>query len=300
MSTLTLTVDGVSLRYRNGVQALDDVSLVIGRGVFGLLGPNGAGKSTLMRILATLQSADRGEVRFAGIDVLRCQEEVRGMLGYLPQDFGVYPRVSAETLLDHVAVLKGITDRRARRAEVERLLVRTNLWPLRRRPLGSLSGGMRQRFGIAQALLGSPRLVIVDEPTAGLDPEERTRFLDLLAEVGEEAVVILSTHLTEDVANVCGAMAVLSGGRVLLAADPRDAVRRLRGRLWTAEVARGELAALRERSCVISHRLLAGQTIARVFSATPPGDGFAPAEADVEAVYFLALRGELDASRAGR
>ena len=293
-----LTIDHVSVRYPGGVQALDDVTLAIGSGVFGLLGPNGAGKSTLMRILATLQQADRGEVRFAGLDVLRRKAAVREQLGYLPQDFGVYPRVSAETLLDHVAVLKGITDRRDRRAEVERLLVRTNLWALRRRPLGTLSGGARQRFGIAQALLGAPRLVIVDEPTAGLDPEERARFLDLLVEVGEGAgaVVILSTHLTEDVTTVCGAMAVLAGGRVLLTADPREAVGRLRGRLWAAEVPRGELAAL-GRSCrLVSHRLIGGRTVACVASATSPGPGFEPVPADLEAVYLLALRGELDAA----
>ena len=294
-----LTIDRVSVRYPGVVQALDGVSLAIGRGVFGLLGPNGAGKSTLMRILATLQQADRGEVRFAGLDLRRDQAAVREQLGYLPQDFGLYPRLSAERLLDHVAVLKGITERRRRRAEVERLLVRTNLWALRRRPLGALSGGMRQRFGIAQALLGSPRLVIVDEPTAGLDPEERVRFLDLLVEVGESAVVLLSTHLTEDVATVCGEMAVLSDGRVLLAAEPREAMRRLQGRLWAVEVARGELAALGSRCRLVSHRLVGGRTIACVASSSPPGAGFAPVPADLEAVYRLALRGELDAAACG-
>jgi ABC-2 type transport system ATP-binding protein len=229
---MELRVENVSKTYPGGVRALCDVSLVIPTGMFGLLGPNGAGKSTLMRTIATLQEPDAGEVRLGDLDVLREPARVREVLGYLPQDFGVYPKVTAESFLDHLAVLKGLTSRGERREAVEALLHQTNLWDARKRKLGTFSGGMRQRFGIAQALIGSPRLVIVDEPTAGLDPAERMRFLNLLAEIGESVVVILSTHIVEDVSDLCRRMAILDEGRLLFEGGPRAAVASLEGRVW--------------------------------------------------------------------
>jgi len=285
-----LRIANLSKTYGNGVQALKDVSLEIPTGMFGLLGPNGAGKSTLMRTIATLQGVDAGSVRFGEVDVLNDKHAVRKILGYLPQEMGVYPGTSAETLLDHFAVLKGLVSTAERREAVERLLRMTNLHDVRRRKLGTFSGGMRRRFGIAQALLGDPRLIIVDEPTAGLDPEERNRFHNLLCEVGESAVVILSTHIVEDVRELCSRMAILAQGRVLLHGEPGALVVRLEGKVWRKVVDRGEVAGYHERMTVLSTRLAAGRTVLHVLSDASPGAGFEPAEPDLEHVYFAALQ----------
>ncbi|HEX4951843.1 MAG TPA: ABC transporter ATP-binding protein [Thermoanaerobaculia bacterium] len=284
-----LAIRSLSKTYANGVAALTDVSLDIPRGMFGLLGPNGAGKSTLMRTIATLQDPDGGSITFDGIDVLAEKDRVRRLLGYLPQDFGVYPRLSAEEMLDHFAVLKGLTDGRSRREVVKALLEQTNLYAVRRRKLGTFSGGMRQRFGIAQALLGDPKLIIVDEPTAGLDPEERQRFLNLLAEIGENVVVILSTHIVDDVSDLCSRMAILAGGRVRLAGEPGEVVAGLAGKIWRRGVEKAELARWRAECEVLSTRLVAGQTVLHVWSDGDPGDGFEPVEASLEDVYFRSL-----------
>ena len=286
-----LRLHDVTHVYPNGTHALDRVSLDVPRGMYGLLGPNGAGKSTLMRTIATLQTPTSGAVRFGDIDVLAEPERLRRTLGYLPQDFGVYPRVSAADMLDHLAVLKGIATAADRRATVETLLHQVNLWDVRKKALAGFSGGMRQRFGIAQALIGNPGLIIVDEPTAGLDPEERNRFLDLLAEIGEHVVVILSTHIVDDVADLCPRMAVLVGGRVRLEGAPRALIEGTRGRIWTRTVARAELPRVREQYEVIATRLLAGRTVVHVLADRDPGDGFAPADAGLEDVYFSTLAG---------
>jgi ABC-2 type transport system ATP-binding protein len=273
--------------YGNGVKALAGVSLNIPHGMYGLLGPNGAGKSTLMRILATLQQPTAGKVTFDGIDILKEPMKLRAMLGYLPQDFGVYRRVSAEDLLDHIAVLKGIGPKATRRQEVEALLQLTNLYDARKRAVATYSGGMRQRFGIAQALLGNPRLIIVDEPTAGLDPAERIRFHDLLSEIGEKAVVILSTHILEDVAELCKNMAIIVAGKVVVEGSPTTLVAKLAGRLWRKSVTREEVASLRLN--VISTRYLDGHTVAFVLSDGHPGAGFEPAGGDLHDVYFATV-----------
>jgi ABC-type multidrug transport system ATPase subunit len=262
--------------------------------MFGLLGPNGAGKSTLMRTLATLQDADAGTARMGDIDVLRDKAAVRRTLGYLPQDFGVYPKVSAEELLDHLARLKGLANRRERNETVATLLQQTNLYDVRRKALGGFSGGMRQRFGIAQALLGNPRLIIVDEPTAGLDPEERVRFHNLLAEIGENVIVILSTHIVSDVSDLCGRMAIINKGRVLLTGSPLDLTRTLDGRIWQKAIARTDLDAARTAWPVISTRLLAGRTLVNVVSDAAPDAGFSGVEPTLEDVYFAAIAGRLD------
>ena len=287
---LELLVSGLSKTYPNGVRALQDVHLRIPTGMFGLLGPNGAGKSTLMRTIATLQEPDTGSITFGELDVLREKDALRRMLGYLPQEFGVYPRVTAEELLDHFAVLKGIVDRKQRRDVVHALLQQTNLWESRRLKLGTYSGGMKQRFGIAQALLGNPQLLIVDEPTAGLDPAERVRFLNLLGEVGENIVVILSTHIVEDVTDLCSNMAIIAQGRVLLTGHPVEVIDSLRGRVWRMVVERDRLAELRARLVVISTHLNAGLTIVHVLSDERPGDGFERVEPGLEDVYFATLR----------
>ena len=284
-----LELTGVSHVYANGTRALDDVSLSIPTGMFGLLGPNGAGKSTLMRTVATLQTPTAGSIRFGDIDVIGQPERLRETLGYLPQDFGVYPRVSAYDMLDHMAVLKGIASVADRRATVETLLAQTNLWQHRKKAIAGFSGGMRQRFGIAQALIGNPRLIIVDEPTAGLDPEERNRFLNLLAEIGESVVVILSTHIVEDVADLCPRMAVLAAGRIQLEGAPLDLIARTRGNVWAKTIARDELKGARGVHEVISTRLFAGRTIVHVLADHDPGDGFRPAEGGLEDVYFSTL-----------
>jgi ABC-2 type transport system ATP-binding protein len=285
-----LKIENLSKTYGNGVQALKDVTLEIPRGMFGLLGPNGAGKSTLMRTIATLQGVDAGSLFFDRVDVLNEKHEARKILGYLPQDMGIYPGLSAEALLDHFAVLKGLVHAGERREAVQRLLRLTNLYDVRRRKLGTYSGGMRRRFGIAQALLGDPQLIIVDEPTAGLDPEERNRFHNLLCEIGETAVVILSTHIVEDVRELCSRMAILSNGRVLLHGEPGTLVARLEGKVWRRIVDRSEVAAYQEAMPVLSTRLAGGRTVIHVLSDQRPGDGFDSAEADLEHVYFAALR----------
>jgi ABC-2 type transport system ATP-binding protein len=292
--SFALTISGLSKTYPNGVHALSDVSLTIPTGMFGLLGPNGAGKSTLMRTLATLQEADAGTVTMGEVDVLRDKAAVRGTLGYLPQDFGVYPKVSAEELLDHLARLKGLADRRQRREAVASLLRQTNLYDVRKKALGGFSGGMRQRFGIAQALLCNPRLVVVDEPTAGLDPEERVRFHNLLAEIGENVIVILSTHIVSDVSDLCARMAIINKGRVLLTGRPLELTQRLEGRVWQKAIARGDLDSEKAAHPVISTRLLAGRTLINVVSDAAPGEGFTAVDATLEDVYFAAIAGRLD------
>ena len=288
---MQLLIENLSKRYPNGTQALQDVSLNIPLGMFGLLGPNGAGKSTLMRTIATLQEADGGRATLGDIDVLRQRDAVRRVLGYLPQEFGLYPKVSAEDLLAHLATLKGITNAKERSEVVSRLLRQTNLYDHRRKALGSYSGGMKQRFGIAQALLGNPRLIIVDEPTAGLDPEERVRFHNLLSEIGENVIVILSTHLVSDVSDLCQAMAIIHQGRVRVAGNPALLVAGLGGKVWQKSIARTELDTYRERFQVISMRLFAGQTLVRVLNAVLPDSGFEPVTPDLEDLYFATIKG---------
>jgi len=284
-----LSIDGLTHVYPNRTRALDAVSLEVPRGMFGLLGPNGAGKSSLMRCVATLQIPTAGSIRFGDIDVLADPDALRRTLGYLPQDFGVYPRVSALDMLDHLAVLKGLADRGERRATVEALLHQVNLWDVRKKALAGFSGGMRQRFGIAQALLGSPQLIIVDEPTAGLDPEERNRFLNLLAEIGESVVVILSTHIVEDVADLCPNMAIIAEGRIVRSGAPLEFIRSLEGRVWRRTIGRSELEAYRGSHEVIATRLFGGRTVIHVLADGRPGDGFEPMEGGLEDVYFSTL-----------
>jgi ABC-type multidrug transport system ATPase subunit len=288
---MELQIENLSKRYPNGTQALQDVCLNIPLGMFGLLGPNGAGKSTLMRTLATLQEADSGRARLGDLDVLRDKDSVRRVLGYLPQEFGLYPKVAAEDLLTHFAVLKGITNPGERREVVRALLQQTNLYDHRRKALGGFSGGMKQRFGIAQALLGNPRLIIVDEPTAGLDPEERVRFHNLLSAIGQNIIVILSTHIVSDVSDLCRAMAIIHEGRVRVAGNPAELVAALAGRVWRKSIAHDDVASYRERFQLISMRLVAGQTLVHVLSDQPPEPGFEPAAPDLEDLYFATIRG---------
>jgi len=283
-----LTIQGLSKTYSNGTRALDNVNLEVPKGMFGLLGPNGAGKSSLMRTVATLQRPDSGSVQFENIDVLADPHATRSILGYLPQEFGVYPGVSAEALLNHLAVLKGLTHRGERRDCVQALLHKTNLWNHRKKAVSGFSGGMRQRFGVAQALLGDPRLLIVDEPTAGLDPEERQRFLDLICEVGEQVAVIFSTHLVEDVRELCPRMVILNQGCVLLSGEPQACIDELQGQIWQKACSREELNRLREQHQVISTKRRAGKVMVHVLAPSAP-DGFEAAEADLEDVYFSAL-----------
>lgn len=296
---MELHIRNLSKSYANGVRALNNITLTIPRGMFGLLGPNGAGKSTLMRTIATLQEADEGSIHFGpstlgepSIDVLRQKHRVREMLGYLPQEFGVYPNVTAERLLEHFAVLKGITNRQVRKATIDALLHQTNLSDVRRKKLGGYSGGMRQRFGVAVALLGNPRLIIVDEPTAGLDPAERVRFLNLLSEIGEDAVVILSTHIVDDVSELCGRLAIIDKGTILLEAEPLRAIAAMQGRIWRRVIEKSELQEVQRTHSVISTKLLAGRTVVHVHNATSPGAGFELVEPDLEDVYFCAISGQ--------
>jgi ABC-2 type transport system ATP-binding protein len=284
-----LTLSGVSHVYGDGTKALDNINLEIPKGMFGLLGPNGAGKSTLMRSIATLQTPSAGSIRFGEIDVIREPGKLRAALGYLPQDFGVYPRVSAYDLLDHLAVLKGFSRPGERKSHVEALLSQVNLWSVRKKAVAGFSGGMRQRFGIAQALIGSPSLIIVDEPTAGLDPEERYRFNNLLAEIGEQVVVILSTHIVDDVADLCSRMAIIHEGRIILAGTPDELTGRLKGRLWRRSVVRDALAGLETRLHVISSRLRGGHTVIHVLADQLPEAGFEPVEGGLEDLYFATL-----------
>jgi len=293
---MDLTLRNISKTYPGGVTALDDLTLTIPTGMFGLLGPNGAGKSTLMRSIATLQDVDSGTIMLGDLDVRREQDELRRVLGYLPQDFGLYPNVDAVTMLSHIAALKGLGTGGERRDMVDALLQRTNLWRHRKKKLGGYSGGMRQRFGIAQALLGQPKLIIVDEPTAGLDPEERNRFLNLLSEIGENVIVILSTHIVEDVSEVCSRMAIIDQGRVLTEGEPHEAIDAIRGKTWRLEAERGDRDALSrvyEDHMVISTRLAGGRSIVHVFSETNPGPRFEAADPDLQDVYFTTLGGRL-------
>jgi ABC-type multidrug transport system ATPase subunit len=289
---MDLVIEHLSKTYPNGHQALKDVTLSIPQGMFGLLGPNGAGKSTLMRTIATLQEADQGSIRLGDIDVLRDKDEVRKTLGYLPQEFGVYPKVTAQDLLDHFAVLKGVVNGRERKELVKALLEQTNLWHVRNKKLGSFSGGMRQRFGIAVALIGSPRLIIVDEPTAGLDPAERVRFLNLLSELGENSIIILSTHIVDDVSELCPRMAIINNGRILLEARPEQAIEDLRDRIWQKAIRKDELLSHAEQFPLISHKLKLGNVVVRAIGPAAPGPGFEPAIADLEDVYFAAMKSD--------
>lgn len=286
-----LELSGLNKTYANGVRALDGVNLSIPTGMFGLLGPNGAGKSTLMRTIATLQAPDTGAIGFGDIDILKDPQALRVTLGYLPQDFGVYPRMSARAMLDHLAVLKGVSNARERKQIVETLLEQTNLTQHAGKAVASYSGGMRQRFGIAQALLGDPKLIIVDEPTAGLDPEERNRFHNLLSEIGENVVVILSTHIVEDVADLCPKMAIMNGGRIVSQGSPDDLIAALSGRVWAKIIAKSELPGVRARHLVISERLTVGKVRVHVLADTDPGDGFEAITPDLEDVYFATIRG---------
>jgi len=300
---MQLHITGLSKTYPNGVRALDDVTLSIPTGMFGLLGPNGAGKSTLMRTLATLQDADSGSAQLAdmpgSINILRDKDAVRRVLGYLPQDFGVYPKVSAEDLLDHLARLKGLANRAERREVVDALLRQTNLHDVRKKALGGFSGGMRQRFGIAQALLGNPKLIIVDEPTAGLDPEERSRFHNLLVEIGEEVIVLLSTHIVSDVDDLCPNLAIMNKGRVLVSGTPQSLTDMLTGRIWVTSVARAEVDAVRREHAVISTRLYTGKTLIHVIADARPGAAFDAAEPTLEDAYFAAIGGHLGVASSG-
>ncbi|MBO9565372.1 MAG: ABC transporter ATP-binding protein [Niastella sp.] len=286
-----LQIINLSKTYANGVQALSNVSLTISNGMFGLLGPNGAGKSSLMRTLAALQPPDSGQVLFDGKDILQQQQFLRSQLGYLPQDFGVYPKIAAIDLLNHLAILKGVTDKGARKEQVLALLQQTNLYAVRKQSVSTFSGGMRQRFGIAQALLGNPQLIIVDEPTAGLDPLERNRFHDLLSEIGEQVVVILSTHIVEDVHDLCPDMAIMAGGKVILQGKPALLTEALAGQVWRKTVPKERLQHDQATLPVISTRMTGGKIQVYVLSGVHPGDGFEPFQPDLSAVYFSALFG---------
>jgi ABC-2 type transport system ATP-binding protein len=291
--SLGLSIRQVSKRYANGVQALNNISLDIPPGMFGLLGPNGAGKSTLMRTLATLQEPDKGQIYLGDINVVSQKEEVRQTLGYLPQEFGLYPKSTAEELLQYFAVLKGITSRASRKEVVEALLKQTNLWEKRKQKLGGFSGGMKQRFGVAVALLGNPKLMIVDEPTAGLDPAERVRFLNLLSELGENSIVILSTHIVEDVSELCTRMAIINRGQILQEAEPLKAVEELKGRIWRRVVEKSKIAELEREYQIISTKLLSGRTVVHIYCEEDPGSGFELVAPDLEDVYFTTMAGHI-------
>jgi ABC-type multidrug transport system ATPase subunit len=288
---MNLQITNLSKTYPNGVQALKKVQLSIPTGMFGLLGPNGAGKSTLMRMLATLQEPDEGTIHLGDLDLLRQKDAVRQTLGYLPQEFGVYPKARAEDLLDYFAVLKGFSGRKSRGQIVEALLRKTNLWEVRKQKLGGYSGGMRQRFGVAVALLGDPKLLIVDEPTAGLDPAERVRFLNLLSELGENSIVLLSTHIVDDVSELCTNMAIINKGEILLQAQPLQAVADMQGRVWRKVIAKNILASIEQEHQVISTKLLGGRTLVHVYGQNCPGEGFEQVEPDLEDVYFSTMAG---------
>ncbi len=288
--SIQLRIENLSKTYKNGVKALDKVSLTIPCGMYGLLGPNGAGKSTLMRTLATLQEPDSGSAKLGDLDVLTQKEEVRRRLGYLPQEFGVYPRISAQDMLSHLALLKGITNSKERKQVVAAMLQRCNLYDDRKKALTGFSGGMRQRFGIAQALLGSPQLLIVDEPTAGLDPGERNRFYNLLAEIGEQVIVILSTHIVEDVMDLCTNMAIIHNGQVLYEGKPDAAIQGLHGRIWQRSIEKSELPDYEQKFRVVSNKLVGGRPFLHVYGEALPGDGFIPSAPDLEDVFFTKIR----------
>lgn len=286
---MTLSIRNLSKTYPNGVQALKNVNLEIGKGMYGLLGQNGAGKSTLMRTIATLQDADSGTITFHGIDVMQQPHELRKELGYLPQEFGVYPTVTAEEFLTHIADMKGVADRTERRKLVEELLVRTNLYDVRKKRLNSYSGGMKQRFGIAQALIGSPSLIIVDEPTAGLDPMERNRFYNLLSEIGENTIVILSTHIVEDVSTLCNQMAIIGNGEVLITGNPAKIEKQLQGKIFEKEIGKNEVGYYKGKFEVIAQNFHLGKMHITVYSETNPGNGFSIKECSLEDTYFHLL-----------
>jgi ABC-2 type transport system ATP-binding protein len=286
---MELKIQNLNKQYSNGVHALNDVSLTINKGMFGLLGPNGAGKSSLMRTLATLQDADSGTVTLGDIDVLKDRDSVRKVLGYLPQEFGVYPRTSAVELLDHLALLKGFSNASDRKAIIEQLLVKVNLWDHRKKAVSSYSGGMRQRFGIAQCLIGNPKLVIVDEPTAGLDPGERNRFYNILSEIGENIIVILSTHIVQDVRELCTQMAIMNHGKLLFSGNTDDALLEVKGKVWEKKVPKIELAEYQNQYQVISNKLVGGQPLIHVFSDATLDNGFIKAEENLEDVFFAKL-----------
>jgi len=286
---MELIIQNLSKQYSNGVHALNDVSLNISTGMFGLLGPNGAGKSSLMRTLATLQDADSGSAKLGDIDVLDQKDEVRKVLGYLPQEFGVYPRTSATDLLDHLAILKGFNNGSERKQMVDYLLQKVNLFEHRKKAVSSYSGGMRQRFGIAQCLIGSPKLVIVDEPTAGLDPGERNRFYNILSEIGENVIVILSTHIVQDVRELCTQMAIMDKGKVLFSGNTDDALFQIKGKVWERKVEKEELPIFQEQYQIISSKLVGGKPLIHAFSDTDPGNGFIKTEENLEDVFFVKL-----------
>lgn len=291
---MELIISNLSKTYSNGVRALNDVSLTIPQGMFGLLGPNGAGKSTLMRTIATLQDADTGSISLDGIDVLKDKQGVRERLGYLPQDFGLYPRINAETMLDHIAQMKGVGHSGERKELVASLLNKVNLYKDRKKGLGTYSGGMRQRFGIAQALVGNPSLIIVDEPTAGLDPSERNRFYNLLSEIGENTIVILSTHIVEDVNTLCSNMAIICMGEVLMQGKPKDGLAMVDGKIYQKSIEKSDLDQYRQDYNLISTKLIAGKLSLRIESDENPGNGFEPSPADLEDVYFSFISKKVD------
>ncbi len=286
---MQLKISGLSKTYPNGVQALKNINLTMNNGLFGLLGPNGAGKSSLMRTIATLQDADTGSIFLDDLDVLKNKDEVRKSLGYLPQEFGVYPNISAEELLNHVALLKGVSNNQQRKELVNTLLVQTNLFEARNKKLGGFSGGMKQRFGIAQALIGSPKIIIVDEPTAGLDPTERNRFLNLLSEISEQVIVILSTHIVDDVRELCSQMAIINKGEVMFAGHPEDAVNMVQGKVWTKFTDKAEAKEIAKDHKIISTKFNTGKIEIHVWSDEQLNHGFQPANAGLEDVYFAVI-----------
>ena len=288
---MELTIQNISKTYPNGVEALKNVSLKIGNGMFGLLGPNGAGKSTLMRTIAALQDSDEGTITVGDIDVSKDKQSLREILGYLPQEFGVYPKISANDLLDHLAVMKGITDSKQRKEVVESLLHQTNLWEAKDQKLGTYSGGMKQRFGIAQALIGDPKLIIVDEPTAGLDPMERNRFHNLLSEIGENVIVILSTHIVDDVSDLCNNMAIILNGEVHLVGEPIQLIKKLDQKVWKGLIEKSELVEIEKENDVISSRLYLGKVQVRIFSESPMQNGFESVSPEIEDLYFATING---------
>ena len=288
---MELIIQNISKTYPNGVEALKNVSLKIGNGMFGLLGPNGAGKSTLMRTIAALQDSDEGTITVGDIDVSKDKQSLREILGYLPQEFGVYPKISANDLLDHMAVMKGITDTKQRKEVVESLLHQTNLWEAKDQKLGTYSGGMKQRFGIAQALIGDPKLIIVDEPTAGLDPMERNRFHNLLSEIGENVIVILSTHIVDDVSDLCNNMAIILNGEVHLVGEPIQLIKKLDQKVWKGLIEKSDLVEIEKENDVISSRLYLGKVQVRIFSESPMQNGFESVNPEIEDLYFATING---------
>ncbi len=287
---MMLSIHKLSKTYTNGIKALDNISLEIPIGLFGLLGPNGAGKSTLMRTLASLQMPDEGKISLGKIDILKQKNELRKVLGYLPQQFDVYPKSSAQDLLNHLAILKGVTHKKERKELVDALLMRVNLIDQRKQSVKSFSGGMKQRFGIAQALIGNPKLIIVDEPTAGLDPGERNRFYNLLADIGQQAVVILSTHIVEDVRELCSNMAIINQGKLLYAGTPQNAIAQLEGKLFERKIQKNDISSYQNKYDIVSSRMIAGQPLIHIHSDVHPNEGFHPIKSNLEDVFFKIIK----------